>query len=434
MVKKRIIILGAGLNGLSVAWHLQQSGIECHVFEKEETIGGLCRSKKINGFSFDYSGHLLHFRNRYTFNLVKYLLGNNLIEQKRSAWIYANKRYIPYPFQAHLYSLPAKIREECLAGLIEASKNCSRTQKQKNIFLDWINGTFGKGIAKHFLIPYNTKFWTVDPQEMTCEWLDGFIPVPSMKQMFEGAVKDSKREFGYNAKFWYPKKGGIASLSNALASGIKNIRTNCEVTGIDLRKKEIILSGSGRERFDCLISTIPLPEIPMLINGIPKKVLSSFDKLKWNSIFNLNLGLNNGSRLQKHWIYFPEKRFSFFRVGFFHNFSTNLAPQSKSSLYIEVSYPQNKRIDNNSTASSIKDGLREVGILDGNKISAQDINEIRYAYPIYNQDYGAARSNILDFLKQKDIISCGRYGSWKYLSMEDTILEGRAIAGKIADI
>ena len=85
MAKKKIIILGAGLAGLSAAWHLKQKGIRASVFEKEDTAGGLCRSKDINGFIFDYDGHLLHFQNSYTLELVKKLLKGNLACHKRSA-------------------------------------------------------------------------------------------------------------------------------------------------------------------------------------------------------------------------------------------------------------------------------------------------------------------------------------------------------------
>jgi len=73
MTKKRVIVLGAGLAGLSAAWHLQRQGIDCRVFEKEPEVGGLCRSKKILGFTFDYDGHLLHFKSRQAFNFVKRL-------------------------------------------------------------------------------------------------------------------------------------------------------------------------------------------------------------------------------------------------------------------------------------------------------------------------------------------------------------------------
>ena len=428
MIKSRILILGAGLSGLSIAWHLNRMGVECRLFEKEGEVGGLCRSRNIRGFCFDYSGHLLHFNNRYAFDLIKSLLGNNLAEHQRSAWIYTYGRYIPYPFQANLYKLPEKIKQECLSGLIRASGGSRK--KQKNNFLGWIEENFGQGIARNFLIPYNTKFWTISPQDMTCEWLDGFIPVPSLSQMLAGAVKASKDRFGYNAKFWYPKKGGIASLSNSLASSVKNIYTGCKVTGIDLARKEVKLSGSEKEKFDYLISTIPLPEIPALTGALPGRISDSFSRLRWNSVFNLNLGIDCKADKLKHWVYFPEKKIPFFRVGFFHNFSAYLAPQSKGSLYTEVSYPQGKEI-NDKMISRAKDALRKTGILNNAKICIQDINRIKYAYPIYDHNYALARSNILQFLRQKNIFSCGRYGSWRYLSMQDVILEARAAAKEV---
>ncbi|MFH1288587.1 MAG: NAD(P)-binding protein [bacterium] len=58
-MKNPIIILGAGLTGLSAAYHLNTN---YHIFEKEDEVGGLCRSHIVNGFSFDYTGHLLFFK------------------------------------------------------------------------------------------------------------------------------------------------------------------------------------------------------------------------------------------------------------------------------------------------------------------------------------------------------------------------------------
>ena len=55
-----ILIVGAGLAGLSTAFHLK--GLPYRIFEKEKEIGGLCRSYQIDGFTFDLTGHLLHFR------------------------------------------------------------------------------------------------------------------------------------------------------------------------------------------------------------------------------------------------------------------------------------------------------------------------------------------------------------------------------------
>jgi len=331
MANKKIIILGAGLAGLSAAWHLQKKGINCQVFEKEAEVGGLCRSKNIDGFTFDYDGHLLHFKHRYTFNLVNNLLGNNLTEHKRSAWIYAYGQYSRYPFQANLYGLPSELIKECLLGFIQTTKD-GKIKKKNLTFLDWINKTFGEGIARYFMVPYNTKFWTLPPKDLTCGWLDSFIPVPSLSEVIEGAVNDCQRQFGYNAQFWYPKNGGINQVPLSLARQIKNIYTNSQVREINLKKKEIKMASGDKEDFDFLISTIPLPDLPNLIKGVPRYIYNLLKKLKWNTIFNLNLGIEGKDSLKRHWVYFPGKDTCFFRVGFPHNFSSNAVPANKRAF------------------------------------------------------------------------------------------------------
>lgn len=430
---KRIVILGAGLAGLSAAWHLQKQGRDCLVFEREKEVGGLCSSKKIGDFTFDCDGHLLHFSRRYTFNLVKKLLKDNLAEHQRNAHIYFDGKFVRYPFQANFYGLAPSVIKECLMGAVQRLKDARAKKKRGQNFSEWINYTFGLGIAKHFMVPYNTKFWTVSLQELTCDWLSGFIPVPSLNEVIEGALDENKKEFGYNVHFWYPKIGGIRSLPLALSKSLKNVYTNCLVSEINIEKKEIKTASGEKEKYDYLISTIPLPEIPRLIaGGIPKKVFSSFERLRWNSIFNLNLGIERKNDSNKHWVYFPQSEICFFRTGFPHNFSSSLTPQGAGSLYIEVSYSKEKPIDKSDIISCIKKDLNKTGILSfGNRILAEDINDIKYGYPIYDKNYASSRKGIFKFLLKNNIIPCGRYGAWRYISMEDTLLDGKRVADSL---
>ena len=426
MADKKIIILGAGIAGLSAAYHLQEAGFECRIFEKEPRPGGLCRSKNIDGFIFDYDGHLMHFKNEYTFNLIKSLLGDNLKKHQRSSWIYSHGVYSRYPLQANLHGLPPDIVKECLLGFISVSRNNQSKYATNKNFLDWIKYTFGSGIAKHFMIPYNTKFWTLPPRYITCEWIDEFIPVPSLNQVIEGTVEESTRCFGYNTEFWYPQKGGISQLAQAFAHRLRGLYTDSEVTGIDIVNKQINFGSGAGESFDYLISTIPLPEMRRLVKGLPAKISSAFNKLRWNSIFNLNLGIDHKDDSFRHWVYFPEKEFVFFRVGFPHNFSSCAAPADKSSLYAEVSYSKGTCVDKTGFVSGIKKGLKKAGIIkDGKHILVEDINDIPYGYPIYDKHYSRARQDALGYLAKNNIIGCGRYGSWRYMSIEDSILDGR---------
>ena len=71
-----ILIVGAGLAGLSTAYHLR--GVPYKILEREREVGGLCRSYVKDGFTFDYTGHLLHFRQMAIKALVESLLPTQL--------------------------------------------------------------------------------------------------------------------------------------------------------------------------------------------------------------------------------------------------------------------------------------------------------------------------------------------------------------------
>jgi protoporphyrinogen oxidase len=432
MTKKKIIVLGAGLAGLSTAWHLQKKGISCSVFEKETEVGGLCRSKAIAGFTFDFDGHLLHFRHRYAYQFIRNLLGENLAGHKRNAWIYAYDKYIRYPFQANLYGLPPEVAKECLLGFIQAAKQNHKQPKENTHFLAWINKIFGKGIARHFMIPYNKKFWTLPLDKITCAWLDGFVPVPSLAQVVTGTIEDNQELLGYNAHFWYPKKGGINQVALALERQVKNVYCNCGVEEIDLKKKQLKTS-SGKEDFDTLVFTLPLPELSHLLKDIPQDVHLWLKRLKWNSILNLNLGVKKKDPIPRHWVYFPQETLSFFRVGFPHNFSASVTPKDKASFYVEVAYSPDNPLNKNLMVSRIKEDLNKIGLLDGqDSICVSDTNDIRYGYPIYDYNYQTAREEVFKFLNKYDVFPSGRYGSWRYMSMEDVVLDGKAISDRLS--
>jgi protoporphyrinogen oxidase len=427
MSKKRIIIIGAGLAGLSAAWHVQKNGVACKIFEKEAEVGGLCRSKKVKGFVFDCDGHLLHFRNKYTLNLIREELKVNIIRHQRSSWVYSFGRYIPYPFQANLRFLPPAIADECLKGFVKADRNVAR--KKYDNFLSWIKHSFGPGIAKHFMVPYNNKFWRFPLNKISCEWVDSFIPRPTLSQVLEDHCVKEQQKFGYNAHFWYPAKNSINLLPQAFEKQICGINKKCSIRAIDIDKKEFTIDGTTREHYDILISTIPLPELVKIISPVPKDILQKFSLLRWNSIFNLNLGVTEACHSGKHWVYIPDIDNIFFRVGFFHNFAKNIFPSGTGSLYTEVSYRNHKQANQQEMTEGVIEGLKNLGFIRGKQsVIAQDINDIQYGYPIYDTHYHRARNGIIDFLLKHNIIPCGRYGSWQYMSMEDAILDGKRVA------
>ena len=426
---RQTLIIGAGLAGLSAAYHLKTSYA---LFEKDSEIGGMARSAQKDGYIFDYDGHLLHFRNEYAFNLVSELLNGNMAPHKRNSWIYSKGAFTRYPFQANFYGLPKSVVKDCLMDLIKARIPSVPPLNSNGNFENWIMKTFGEGIANHFMLPYNRKFWTIEPREMTCEWLDGFVPVPNLEDTVTGAISDNTKPYGYNSRFWYPVKGGISELVRGFSERVRNIYVNKRAVTIDQYRREIIFEDSTIKKFKNLITTIPLPELSRLLVDMPPDVRHAFSMLRWTSIFVLNLGIKSDNLSERHWVYYPEEDLIFYRVGFPTSFSMDVAPSQRVSIYAEIAYSDTKKIDKEKAMPKAIDDLKRCGIIS----EESDIEvclpiDIKYGYALYDSNRKHAVQLIKDYLERFGIYSIGRYGSWKYMSMEDVILEGKALAEKM---
>lgn len=421
------VIIGGGITGLSVAYHLKNENYI--LLEKENTVGGLCKSvTDKNGFTYDYTGHLLHIKNIYVKKLVKKLLKRNLTLKNRNSWIYSNNVFTRYPFQANLFGLPERIIYECIDGLVESKLNDFRHSAPgaRLSFYDWCLKTFGRGISKYFMVPYNEKLWKIDIKQLTCDWLGNYVPQPTLQEVIKGAFTDDNRKIGYNATFFYPKTGGIQSLIDSLKKNISGIKTDVKISSIDISKK-IIKTNNGDIQYKNLVSTIPLTEIVKLIKSVPKNVKKASKRLKWTSVLNINLGIKRKNISDKHWIYFPEKKFNFYRAGFYRNFSESLCPDGTSSMYIEISY-MNRKIGKEKILNKTVGDLKSAGVLkSSDKIISECILDIPYAYVIYDKNRNTAIEIIRNYLRKNFIFSVGRFGGWKYSTMEDAILEGKEI-------
>lgn len=418
--RHRFVIIGAGLTGLSAAYHLGKDSI---VLEKEDRPGGLCRTVEREGFSFDYTGHLLHLNNVYTRNLVQTLIGARLSEHRRRASIRFGDNLVPFPFQANLSHLPPEVTKECLLGFIKAY--CDKGNKEHDTFSGWVLAHLGEGLARHFFIPYNEKLYGTDLRDMTPEWCDQFVPKPDLEETVDGALGMQKKDFGYNATFLYPSSGGIQTLPDALGGLVNNVRPNTQVTRIDWRNKALLASSGLRMNYSALVSTMPLPELLDSLDPFPEELRNARRALRGRSVLCVALGVEGPEPPDGHWIYFPEPGYVFYRVGFFHNFSPAMAPEGCFSLYAEIAGDSGLTPDIEKLVNRAIDDLCTAGVLrPGDRIKVVEPLYIPCAYVVYNKERPAALASINEFLRNCDIYPSGRYGEWKYSSMETSILDG----------
>jgi len=428
----QIVILGAGLTGLSTAYHLEKNNFfDFKLFERETTHGGLCRSVDHDGFTFDFSGHLLHCNNNYFETVLATVLPEkerNTIQRK--SFIFSNNHLVPYPFQMNLHGLPTHVIAECLCGFAKR-----KHQIKPQNFYEWVIKYFGKGIAKHFFFPYHHKLLQYNLKKIHPSWTGRFVPKTTIKDLLEGIAQPTNKSVGYNHVFHYPKKNGIQQFTNNLRNQIfSHINTEHNATTIDLKEKVVVFENGQIEPFETLITTIPLSTLlKQLKQPSSLNIQTMYQKLHCNAVVNFNLGFHKTQQNDNHWIYLPEKKYQPYRIGFWHTFSTNMVKKNCEALYGELAYlPKrtNKKTINELTKKSIQQTCDLLKI-SAKQIVTQKNLHIPHAYVIYNQ----WRENNLQALHKRlsdhAVHSIGRYGEWKYSSMQEAILDGQKIVAEL---
>jgi protoporphyrinogen oxidase len=425
-----ILILGGGLAGLSTALHL---GDEPHlVLEAETAPGGLCRTREVAGFHFDYTGHLLHLRDPRAVALVDRLLPDAFEVIERRARIRSRGATLPFPFQANLHGLPPQVVADCLIGFVE---NLGRTvpDDPRTSFEDWSLAVFGSGISEAFMLPYNAKLFRRPPAEMTADWVSWAVPRPSLGEVVRGALGIETRGMGYNPTFRYPKSGGIGVLPRALARRVERLRLGCRVARIDLERKRVTLAGGETLRFDRLVVTLPLPGVLGMAEGGPTDLAELGERLDWSVVACLNLGVDRPEIADgAHWIYFPDADAPFYRVGFPSNFSRAVAPAGTSSLYVEFGLRRGEPWDAAALERAALEALRSEGILSaGDRILARDWIRIDPGYVIFDRARQEVMARVVPELAALGVHLIGRYGAWTYSYMERALLDGIELAERL---
>lgn len=424
-----VLIIGAGLTGLSTAHHLADRH-NFRIIEKLSTVGGKANTVRNGQFMFDQTGHLLHLRDSEIKKWILPLMGKDLQLINRISRVWSDGVYTKYPYQSNTYGLPPEIARECLSSFFQNLIHRKKTSIKT--FEDFIYHHFGSGFAKHFLLPYNEKIWGVHPREMTAAWCQRFVPIPTVDSVIEGVLGGQKQELGYNASFYYPKKG-IGELSSTIADTVnkkQKIELDTSAVSIDYRKHLVTLSTGEKVSYHHLVSTMPLKELVGKLINPPKKIKAMAALLRAKPLYYLDIVIKTPKSPFFQWCYVPSPKIPFYRIGVYSNFSAHGLPSHYSTLYVELaarSKPNPKTI-----RSKIVKHLIEMGVIHNDS----DIKEIfeRYiecAYVIYDHNYEKIVPQLHAFLKKQKINSIGRYGKWEYSAMEDALIQGKNMAAEL---
>ncbi|QQR93154.1 MAG: FAD-dependent oxidoreductase [Candidatus Iainarchaeum archaeon] len=426
--KESVVVIGAGITGMSCAIKLGKSAI---VLERTDLPGGLCKTDIVKGFVLDHVIHLVHWRNEEVRTFIEKALEHNVNYFNREAYVYAHNSLGKYPIQIYVDAYPKEVQWKCFEGLLDVTLQKEETTAQN--YREWLLSKFGLGLCELFFFPYNEKQWMRPLEDIIPAGTTKFTPKASIKEFVRGTFLHEDIITGYNPRFFYPLTGGIESLSKAMAEKIESISYNEEVEEITLSTRTVKTKQGKKINFDYLVSTIPLPKLIQAITDAPSKVKTAATKLSNISEFSLNFGIK-GKPPPGQWTYFPEKKYTFSRLSVGSRFSPNMAPKGCYSLWVETFFDPKNKPNFVELKEKITNQLIEIGYIKNKKdiMVCQEVI-MPFAYVVYDKEYEENVKIIQDFLQANRIKIAGRFGEWKYTSIEESILDGWRIAKEIQE-
>jgi protoporphyrinogen oxidase len=432
-----VIILGAGPTGLGVAYRLLELGHgDFIIYERNDRVGGLASSTQDeSGFTWDCGVHVLFSRSTYFNDVMDVALAGEWTEQRRDAQIWIGGQFVPYPLQYNIHRLPRELRRDCLLGLARVAAS---RPKPTSSFLAWILDSFGDGIAQHFMVPFNEKVWAAPLDTLDVNWIAQRVPRPDLERVLIN-VLDSRDDDGWgpNARFRYPRKGGIGSVWQRLSDlvGFEKIVLQRQVVRIDHGRRLVYFADGRGEHYDVLVSTIPLDRLVMLAKIDALRPAAS--TLKSSTVHIIGIGIEGATParlVNRRWIYFPDPNLPFYRASVLSNFSPENAPTGHWSLLAEVGTSHGGSADGIFLVDDVIHAMcREEIIPSPSRIVSRWHYVAEPGYPIPTRGRDKALSVLLPTLERMGIFSRGRFGAWKYeISNQDhCFLQGVELADRL---
>lgn len=418
-----IAILGGGLSGLQLGRRLKERGLPFVILEKNAAVGGLCRTLTRGEYSWDLGPH--GFYSKKPEAMAHYrglpLTYADLDRDVRVCHRAGGKVYeVGYPFENGLAELPPAHRLECAAGYCWASWR-SKGGPYRHL-RHWIEEGLGPGIARHFMIPYNEKIWSVPLERISMDLVKQKIEPEKPWDVVRHSLRRGSVGRAYQAKFIYPA-GGAGAVPEAVAASIRDrIRTGASAVRLERRdgRWRVACTDGSTVDADAVVSTVPIPELLGALGGEDAAAAPAFSS---NDTLFVVIGLKRGRSFRRfktcQWVFFagPEV---FYRVSLMENFWAERLP----TLVAEITYngarpaPAPAR-----AAEDVVRGLLETGVLDdAESVGFTDAAVERYTYPIQTVGMPAAREALETSLADRRLYLLGRMGRWEYINTDGVFL------------
>jgi protoporphyrinogen oxidase len=421
---KDLVILGAGISGISACFHARKMGIKAVVYEANGRAGGLLDNFTINGFRFDNAVHLSFATEpevRAIFDSTPYF------SHPAVSWCWDDSAWLKHPVQNNMFPLSADERVELIAGLVE------RPDIEIKNYRDWLIYQYGESIAVRWPLPYTEKYWTVPAEELGTGWIGNRIRRADVREVLHGAFTSETTNHYYASEMRYPKRGGYRAFIEPLLIDTE-VRCNHRATEISLTKRLIRFANGELVNFERLISTLPLPVLINIIDEVPAEVRDAAATLFATSIDLISVGFRKANVQPYLWFYIYDKDILAARAYSPSIKSPDNAPENSSSLQFEI-YSSSRKPQVHSPEemkANTMMALKKMGIVEGgDEVIFMHHKRVTWGNVVFDLGMEERRDLVHDWLKTVGIVCAGRFGEWDYLWSNQAFMSGMRAVQKI---
>ena len=439
----QIIIIGAGITGLSLAWELCASGCDYRIsiLESEREVGGLARTIHEGIYYMDVGPHIFYSDDKHIIDSVFNLFPEEPEAIPRRAQFYYQGRYIDYPVDISKLLTQIKISTGIRAGLSFLKGMSTRwvggnNKRENESVEEWGIRNFGKYLYHSFFKPYIEQFWGQPGSLLSREvmpFCEGINLYNTLRSFFDQNVpKDGNTLIERDKLISYYPKSGFGEIVELIAAVLRSSGVNIN---LDNRVQEIEELPDGRvcvicDRNGCrrefvgdhVISTIPLNQfIQALKPSVPSEVSLAAEALHYRSLLVLGMVTKKANILGCNYMYILDRLYK--RISEMNTFSEDTSPAGENILLAEIPCSENSDLWRASKEELFElciKTLAEDGILERADVTHLIIVKEPNAYPVRCRNCSVHLSRLRNYLSKRTNLSIlGRTGEFLYLDVDE---------------
>lgn len=165
--------------------------------------------------------------------------------------------------------------------------------------------------------------------------------------------------------------------------------------------------------------------------------MKATSNLKWRAQVYLFITLDREQVTKDNWLYFPNKGIPFGRITEMKNFSKDMSPKDKTSLFVEFFVNEGDEVWNMNNEDLLNLALKhltKMRLFSKEDIRSYYVFKKKNVYPVYDLNYQKNLRVIKDYLnKFKNLIYIGRPGRFHYTNQDHSLEMGIYAARSLLD-